>query len=309
MVGRLEPVPLREVWAKEARDFTTWLSNNLDILSEYLGLEKLTALETEKSVGPFAADILAEDRDGFHVVIENQIGKTDHDHLGKLITYLSNLDAKTAIWITSDPRPEHVRAIEYLNEVSPEDTKFYLVKIQAFKIGDSEPAPYFNIAAGPSKEVKSRGEIKKEFAEKDQRRMEFFRKLLELSNARTPLFKNVSPAGYQSWVNAGAGKAGLAWDYVVRRHDAKVDLFLWSDAETNLKRFNILKARQEEIESAFGEPLEWDFKENRKQHYIRSWTKIGGIEDEDQWPAIQNDLVDRMIQLEKALRPYLASLP
>jgi len=308
MVGRLEPVPLRDVWAKEARDFTTWLSNNLDILSEYLSLE-LTAIETEKSVGPFAADILAEDRDGFHVVIENQIEKTDHDHLGKLITYLSNLDAKTAIWITSDPRPEHVRAIEYLNEVVPEDTNFFLIQIKAFKIGGSEPAPYFNVVAGPSIEVKSRGEIKKEFAEKDQRRLEFFRQLLELSNSRTPLFKNVSPAGYQSWVNAGAGKAGLAWDYVVRRHDARVDLFLWLDAETNLKRFNILKAKKEEIESAFGEPLEWDCKENRIQHYIRSWTKIGGIEDEDQWPVIQNDLVDRMIRLEKALRPYLASLP
>ena len=308
MVGRLEPVPLRDVWAKEARDFTTWLSNNLDILSEYLGLE-LTALETEKSVGPFAADILAEDRDGSHAVIENQIEKTDHDHLGKLITYLSNLDAKTASWITSDPRPEHVRAIEYLNEVSPEDTKFYLVKIQAFKIGDSEPAPYFNIAAGPSIEVKSRGEIKKEFAEKDQRRLEFFRQLLELSNAKIGLFKNISPAGYQSWVIAGAGKAGLAWTYAARRKDAKTELFLCSDAETNLRRFNSLLAKKEEIESAFCEHLEWDFKENRKQHYVRSWTKIGGIENEDQWPAIQNDLVNRMIRLEQALRPYLASLP
>lgn len=308
MVGRLEPVPLRDVWAKEARDFTTWLSNNLDILSEYLGLE-LTALECEKSVGPFAVDLLAEDRDGFHVVIENQIERTDHDHLGKLITYLSNLDAKTAIWITSNPRPEHVRAIEYLNEVVPEDTNFYLVQIKAFKIGSSEPAPYFNIVAGPSKEVKSRGEIKKEFAEKDQKRLEFFRQLLELSNARTTLFKNVSPAGYQSWVNTGAGKAGLAWAFVARRNDARAELFLYSDAETNLKRFRSLLAKKNEIETAFGEPLEWDLKENRKQHYIRSWAKIGGIENEDQWPAIQNDLVNRILRLEQALRPYLASLP
>jgi hypothetical protein len=308
MVGRLEPVPLRDVWAKEARDFTTWLSNNLDILSEQLGLE-LTAIESEKSVGPFAADILAEDRDGFHVVIENQMGRTDHDHLGKLITYLSNLDAKTAIWIASDTSPQHVRSIEYLNEVSPEDTKFYLVQIKAFKIGNSEPAPYFNVVAGPSTEVKSRGEIKKEFAEKDQKRLEFFRQLLELSNAKTALFKNVSPAGYQGWLNAGAGKSGLAWSFVVRRNDGRAELFLCSDAQTNLKRFNNLLSKKEEIETAFDEPLEWDFKENRKQHYIRSWTKIGGIDNEDQWPAIQNDLVNRMIRLEKALRPYLPSLP
>lgn len=308
MVGRLEPVKnLRDVWAKEAKDFTTWLANNLDILSEQLGLE-LTMIESEKSVGPFAADILAEDQVG-HVVIENQLERTDHDHLGKLITYLSNLDAKTAIWITSDPRPEHVRAIEYLNEVVPEDTNFYLVQIKAFKIGDSEPAPYFNVVAGPSNEVKSRGVIKKDFAEKDQRRLEFFRQLLEISNTKNTLFKNVSPAGYQNWVNAGAGKAGLAWAYVVRRNDARVELFLWADAQTNIKRFNSLLAKKEEIETAFGEPLEWDFKENRKQHYIRSWTKIGGIENEEKWSAIQNDLVNRLIRLEKALRPHLASLP
>ena len=308
MVGRLEAVKnLREVWAKEAKDFTTWLANNLDLLSEQLGL-KLTLLESEKSVGPFAADILAEDQVG-HVVIENQLERTDHDHLGKLITYLSNLDAKTAIWITSDPRPEHVRAIEYLNEVAPEDTNFYLVQIKAFKIGDSQPAPYFNIVAGPSNEVKSRGKIIKQFAEKDQKRLEFFTQLLELSNSKTTLFKNVSPAGYQSWANAGAGKAGLAWAYVIRRNDGEAQLFLCSDAQTNIKRFNSLRGKREEIEAAFGEPLKWDIKENRKQHYIRSLSRIGGIENEDQWPAIQNDLVNRMIHLEKALRPHLVSLP
>lgn len=307
MVGRLEPVALREVWAKEAKDFTTWLSNNLDLLSEYLGVE-FTVIETEKSVGTFAADILAEDREGFHVVIENQLERTDHDHLGKLLTYLSNLDAKTAIWITSDPRPEHVRAIEYLNEVVPEDTNFFLIQIKAFKIGDSEPAPYFNVVAGPSSEVRSRGQIKKKFAEKDQKRLEFFQQLLERSNAKIPIFKNVSPAGYQNWLNAGAGKAGLAWAYVVRRNDARVELFLWADAETNLRRFKALQAKREEIETSFGEPLEWDLKENRKQHYIRSWTKIGGLDNEDQWPAIQNDLVDRMVRLEKAFKPYIASL-
>ena len=311
MVGRLEPVPLRDVWAKEARDFTTWLSNNLDLLSEYLGLE-LTALETEKSVGPFAADILAEDRDGFHVVIENQIEKTDHDHLGKLITYLSNLEAKTAIWITSDPRPEHVRAIEYLNEVVPEDTNFYLIQIKAFKIGDSEPAHYFNIVAGPSNEVKKRGEIKKEFAEKDQERLKFFQQLLDRSNEKTPLFKNVPPPKSQNGVSVRdvrAGKSGLLWIFWRRPNDSRVEFCLCSDAETNLKRFKFLSEKKEEIENVFGEPLEWNFKENRKQHSILSRTKFGGIENEDQWPVIQNDLVDRMTRLEKALRPYLASLP
>jgi hypothetical protein len=139
--------------------------------------------------------------------------------------------------------------------------------------------------------------------------LEFFRQLLELANERTTLFKNVSPAGYQSWVKTGAGKSGLAWSIYVRRNDGVAMLYLHSDVQTNHKRFEGLLGKKEEIENGFGEPLEWKFNENRKQQYIQSTTKIGGIENEDRWPAIQNDLVNRMIRLEKAIRPYLASLP
>ena len=151
MVGKLEAVPLREVWNHEAYDFTTWLYENLEILGDHLGFT-LTAVEPEKSVGSFHVDILAEDINGRPVIIENQLEKTDHDHLGKVLTYFSNLDAKIAIWISTDPRPEHIIAIDFLNEVVPQDTKFYLVKAQAFRIGDSEPAPLFTVEAGPSEE-------------------------------------------------------------------------------------------------------------------------------------------------------------
>ncbi len=107
MVGILEKVDLRKVWVKEAKDFTTWLESNLDILSEHIGFD-ISPLEREKAAGTFSADIFAEGPNGDTVVIENQLEKTDHDHLGKLVTYLSNLEAKTAIWITSNPRPEHI---------------------------------------------------------------------------------------------------------------------------------------------------------------------------------------------------------
>lgn len=111
MIGRMDQVPLREVWKKEAKDFTSWLYENLEILGEELDLD-LTADEKEKDIGSFSADITAEDSFGQKVLIENQLEKTDHDHLGKILTYVSNLDAKIAIWISSNPRPEHERAIE-----------------------------------------------------------------------------------------------------------------------------------------------------------------------------------------------------
>lgn len=118
MVGRLEPVDLREIWKHEALNFTRWLFENIDILNEQLKLQ-LTPIEYEKSVGPFSVDILAKDEENRLVIIENQLEKTDHEHLGKLLTYLSNLNAKIAIWISSNPRPEHINAINYLNEIVP----------------------------------------------------------------------------------------------------------------------------------------------------------------------------------------------
>jgi hypothetical protein len=308
MVGKLEPVDLREIWKHEALDFTSWLVENCEVLNEQLGLN-LSIIEKEKSVGPFNVDILAQDAAGRSVIIENQLERTDHDHLGKLLTYLANLDAKVAIWITSDPRPEHITAIDYLNENIPSDTQFYLVKLQAFKIGESHPAPLFTIEAGPSEERTAGGEIKKEFAEKDRRRYEFFQQLLDRCRQKSNLFSNISPIGYQNWVNAGAGKAGLMWTLVAFEKSSRVDLYLCApSAEVNKKRIDAMQAYKEEVEKKFGEPLLWDFKESRKQQYIKSCCPIGGLEEESSWQAIQDDLIDRLIRMEISLRSVIKEL-
>jgi hypothetical protein len=307
MVSKLAKVDLREVWTSEP-NFTSWLYENIDILNEQLGI-KLNALEKEKSVGPFFVDIMGEDQEGRPVIIENQLERTNHDHLGKVFTYLSNLEGKTAIWITSEPRPEHVTAISYLNEIVPEDTSFYLLQLQAFKIGDSDPAPLFTVIAGPSSEASERGKIKKEFAGREKQRYEFFEQLLEKSNKKTSLFANVSPTGYQHWINAGAGKFGLGLSYVVKLNQSRVELFIAGlEAEQNKARFDTLKEKGNEIEAAFGEPLEWDYKEGRKQHYLRSYSKVGGLQDEDKWSEIQDDLVDRMVRMEKAVKAHVKAL-
>jgi hypothetical protein len=308
MIGKLETVELRELWRHEARDFTSWLAENCDVLADQIGLE-LTVVEQEKSVGPFNVDIFAKDSDGRPVIIENQLERTNHDHLGKVLTYLSNLDAKIAIWISSDPRPEHVTAIDFLNENMPSDTQFYLIKVQALRIGDSDPAPLFTVEAGPSEERSAGGEIKKGLADSDKLRFEFFTQLLELCRQRTGLFSNVSPVQKLSWVNAGAGKSGLLWTLAVTAKAARVELVLClPTAETNRKRFEALRARKQEIETAFGEPLFWDFEESRKQQYLRYHCRVGGLEDEGDWKAIQNDMVERLIRLELSLRAPLKML-
>lgn len=149
-IGMLRRVPLREVWRHEARDFTAWIERNPNVLGDLLDFS-LENVERERRAGTFSVDLVAEDQSGDTVVIENQLEKSDHDHLGKLITYLSALEAKVAVWIASEPRPEHVAAITWLNE-SPL-ARFYLVKAEAVRIEGKEnsvPAPLLTLITGPS---------------------------------------------------------------------------------------------------------------------------------------------------------------
>jgi hypothetical protein len=306
-ISRLERLPLRELWPSEAVNFTTWLAENLDFLGEALGME-LSLVEQEASAGSFSADILAEDGNGNPVIIENQLERTDHDHLGKLVTYLSNLDAKLAVWVTSEPRPEHEKAVHWLNEALPADTAFYLVKLEAYRIGDSPPAPLVTIVAGPSPEAKEIGAQKKDLAERHVLRLGFWRQLLERAKERTSLHARISPAK-DSWVSAGAGKSGLAFAYVVRMNDARVELYIdTAEADVNKSIFDQLHADRDRIEETFGTALEWQRLDDRRASRICYLVGVGGLKNQDRWPEIHEAMIDAMVRLEKALKPRIRKL-
>jgi hypothetical protein len=149
-VGKIRRVPLREVWAHEADAFTVWLESNLDALSEIVDLNLVNARRGQ-AAGVFSVDLAAEDEAGNPVVIETQLEKSNHDRLGKVITNVAAIEARAAIWIVSDPRPEHIRAAVWLNESSAD---FYLVKVEAIRIGDSAAAPLLTLITGPSEETR-----------------------------------------------------------------------------------------------------------------------------------------------------------
>ena len=163
LIDKLQRVPLREVWRHEAYDFTQWLQENLDILNDTLDLE-LTSAEREQAAGSFSIDLVAENSDGQTLIIENQLEKSDHDHLGKVITYLTSREASGAIWIVKEPRQEHINAMAWLNESSNAD--FYLLKVEAVRIGNSNPAPLLTLIVGPSIEAKVSGKAKQEKVER-----------------------------------------------------------------------------------------------------------------------------------------------
>jgi hypothetical protein len=147
-IGKLEPVAVRDIFPHEAHDFTKWLAENIDILSARIGLP-LVVEETEVSIGKFRADIVCRDSQGNKVIIENQLEQSNHDHFGKLMTYMGNLKATTGIWITPDPRIEHQVAIEDFKQRMKPGQALYLVKIEAVRIGNSIAAPLFTVISRP----------------------------------------------------------------------------------------------------------------------------------------------------------------
>ena len=300
-IGRIQRVGLREVWSHEARDFTTWLEANVDVLAEATGLQ-LSGVEREQPAGAFSVDLIAEDEDGRAVVIENQLEKSDHDHLGKLLTYLVGIQARRAIWIVANPRPEHVAVINWLNESSSAD--FYLLKLEAIRIGDSEPAPLLTQIVGPSEgEV---GRTKKEMAERERLLHRFWEGLLERAESKTQLHKNVR-AGRAGQLGAGVGIAGFGFNYVVRQHDADVMLYIdTGDRAENQRIFEALARKKEKIEGAFGLPLEWvNTKGEHQSRRIRKTYATGGYRDEDVWEDVYEELAEAMAKLESALKPHL----
>lgn len=151
-LGELVEVPLREIWSDEAASFTPWLAKpeHLKKLGDTLGME-LEPEDEEVSVGPFSADILCKDTvDGSWVVIENQIEKTDHRHLGQILTYAAGLGAKTLVWVASKFTEEHRAALDWLNEHTSDEISFFGLEIEVWRIGDSAPAPKFNIVCKPN---------------------------------------------------------------------------------------------------------------------------------------------------------------
>jgi hypothetical protein len=308
MIGKLQRVPLREVWKHEAYDFTQWLQENLDVLNEVLDLS-LTSAEREQSAGTFSVDLVAEDEARGTVVIENQLEKSDHDHLGKVITYLVAMGAKAAVWIVADPRPEHVSAVTWLNESG--SASFYLVKLEAIRIGDSPPAPLLTLIVGPSEEGREVGQTKKDIVERYTIRHRFWSQLLERAKGKTKLHGSISP-GESSWIGTATGVRGLSYNYVIRQQEGGVELYIdrgKDSGDENKTIFDSLAAEKEAIEGVVGRPLEWQRLDTKRASRIRITLKDVGYRDEEaRWPALQDALIDAMVRLDKALAPRISKL-
>jgi hypothetical protein len=294
------------LWAHEERGFSAWLETNLDTLAEATGVT-LSDPQRELLAGNFQVDLVAEDGNGDRVIVENQLEATDHDHLGKLITYITNLEAKAAIWITTSPRPEHIRAIQWLNETTPDDVAFFLVRLAAYRIAGSDPAPLFTVIVGPSAESKDFGKQKKELAERHVLRLKFWEQLLQRAKEKGVLLHAQRSPTKDSWISAGAGvRAGVSFTYVIWiTEESAVELYIdTGDKDENKRIFDGLHGRKAEIEQAFGAELSWERLDNKRGCRVRSVLREGGLVDEGKWAVIQDAMIASMDRLAKAVKPH-----
>jgi hypothetical protein len=251
----------------------------------------------------------AETRTAANPTATNSIRLANHDHLGKLITYLAAVEAKAAIWLVSDPRPEHVAAIAWLNASS--SATFYMVKVEAVRIGASPAAPLFTLIVGPSEDAKEVGQTKREIAERYGIRKRWWTQLVERSAAISKLHAHITPGEY-SWIGTSSGVRGLNLNYVVTQEECAAELYVDrgkdSDAE-NESIFDQLQANKDDIEKGFGGPLSWERLEGKRACRIRFTQTGGGYRSpEEKWPSIQDGIISAMNRLEQALRPYLKTL-
>lgn len=307
-VERIEIVPIRDAFRHEALNFTVWLEQNIDTLADRIGIE-LTVLEREKSVGSFNVDLVCEDSDGHTVIVENQLERTDHDHLGKLLTYMINLDAHGAIWVATEVRQEHQRVIDWLNEVTSADTNFYFVKVEAIRIGDSPFAPLFTVLSRPDIQTREIGEEKKALAERHILREAFWTQLLERSRGKTTLTENRSPT-YDHWLAVAAGRSGINYNYLIYMDHAAIDLYIdFGDHAANKSAFDQLLEQRESIEQEFGDTFEWRrMDDKRSSRIVKQYHGQGSLREEDRWATLQDMLIEAMIRFDQVMRQRISNL-
>lgn len=305
-IGKLERVALREVWRHEAHDFTRWLQENIDVLNSALNLS-LVNVEREQSAGAFNIDLVAEVEGGGKVIIENQLERSNHDHLGKVLTYMVAMEAQTAVWIVSEPRPEHVSVIAWLNESSSSD--FYLVKVEAVRIGGSPPAPLLTLIVGPSAETVAVSRSKREYAERHDVRQAWWTHLVVRPDAK--LHRHITP-GPSTWIGVSSGVRGLGLNYTVLQDQCGAELYIdrGKDSGSESKAiFDQLAARRDQIDAAFGSPLSWERLESGRACRIRARVLTGGYRSpQEDWEGIQTEQVTAMNRLHETLKPHLKSL-
>ena len=298
-----EITDLRSIWPHEALNFTPWVAENVDLLADAVGLD-ITVDETESSVGDFNIDIYAsETGTDRKIIIENQLEDTDHDHLGKLITYASGKGADVVIWVVKHAREEHKAAVEWLNNHTDDKIGFFLCEIKLFQIGDSQIAPSFTVVERPNDWTK---EIRKTASANptQQQRLEYWQAFNDyaFSDANFSRIFNKRKPTTDHWMDFSIGSSAchIAVSQIQKRKAVDVELYINDDKEL----FKSLFAHKDEIEKNMEMELEWKELPERKASRILI-EKTVDLDDRATWPEQFDYIMDTCIKMKRAFKRYL----
>jgi len=309
-LGKLEKIPLRDAWKHEALDFTGWLSesDNLQLLSNEIGID-IILIQTEASVGKFNVDILAEEESSNRkIVIENQLESTDHDHLGKIITYASGFDAEIIIWIVKDVRDEHKQAIDWLNENTNEKINFFAINIELWRIGNSPLAPKFNIISKPNNWAKA---LKKSTSSSSQGKvtdlkmlqLEFWSSLNDYFEKNSTTISTRTPRP-QHWYDLSLGVGQKAYlSLVVHNRDqyCSVEVYIPNSKEL----YSELEENKDEIEQKTGLQFEWnELPQKQASRIIVKHTPFN-LKETEEWTGHHKWMLETIEKIKPVFVKYI----
>ncbi|MEQ9379886.1 MAG: DUF4268 domain-containing protein [Pirellulales bacterium] len=312
-LARLEKVELRDVWLNEAGNFTPWLAQeeNIALLSDAIAID-LEVEGQERSVGPFRADILCKDTatDDW-VLVENQLERTDHSHLGQLLTYATGLNAVTIVWVAKRFTEEHRAALDWLNEITNSDFNFFGLEIQLWKIGNSAIAPKFNVVCKPNKWTRSISgaahQLKDgELSDLNKRQLEYWTALVQLVEERDGALQPRKP-GPRSWLTFKIGPSEFGLDAFTNKRDQSIGLVLLLRGQNAKAQFRTLEKSRAVFDRDLG-PLEWDEAPDKKQSSIKLRLNDCDPDDRHDWPRQHAWLYEKLQAFHNAFSEPIRAL-
>lgn len=312
-LSNLEPVDLRDVWASESRNFTPWLAqeDNLSTLSKAIKMD-LQLEGMELPVGPFRADILCTDRMlDTRVLIENQLEMTDHCHLGQILTYAAGLKASCIIWISKRFTDEHRAVLDWLNENTGDNTHFFGIEMQLWKIGDSSPAPLFNVIVQPNewsnkieqttKRIKSEG-----FSDTQTFQLSYWTALLQTLkglNGRAP--PKPQPLHYLRFTT---GKTDVQISVTICIREKHIGVEVYFSGDTAKENYARLFLEKGQIEAEIGSSLDWqELPDKIASRILLKHTNVN-IEDTEQWQDQHQWIRNMLDRFQKVFLPRIRAL-
>jgi hypothetical protein len=309
-LGKLTRIgDIRSIWRHERHDFSAWLLDNADALSEVLGID-VTLERPEERVGDFWLDLIGQDHThGTVLIVENQLEATDHSHLGQALLYAAGTGAGTVVWIAKQFRAEHRQALSWLNETTTEEVRFFGVEVSAVRIGDSPAAPLLSLAVQPSetqRRVRERADAAR-LSGKSRHYADFWTRFLARVRAEHPDWtRRGAGIRSQNWLDMPSGIAGtyLAASFARGRrlrHELYIDC---GDADRNARLFQTLESQRATLEAAYARPLTFEELPDKQASRVADYFEGADVSE----AARHDEFVDWFLDSGRRLRAALGSV-